>query len=291
MKKIFIPLISLLMPFVAAFGHEDGICAGSAALTFSDNKAEININTPLMDFKKGKKITVNTTVTDPMKKTVAKKSDTYKFIPGLSACQNITIDSLILWSPETPVFYTAFTEVSVKGKAVDSCRYTFAMRSARLSDNGCIELNGYYRIPKGVLMNNIPSITKTDMAELHRRLVSIKSFGADMIRLPYGKPDDILLEICDELGLMVMVEPEFAESLQRHPSVVGISSANGIPGKWIDDFTDRNSLIPSDILDKIRKQWNAAGKPVPVKDPVKTLPPAEIQIHEEKIPGHLRYQE
>ena len=111
------------------------------------------------------------------------------------------------WSPEAPVLYTLETTVSVGGVAVDVSRERFGFRTVEY-DAGGFRLNGKRRAFKGVcLHHDLGPLGAAFSKDAFRRQVSIlKDMGCDSIRTSHNTPARGLLEICDEMGMMVLAE-------------------------------------------------------------------------------------
>lgn len=123
--------------------------------------------------------------------------------------QNITISHPALWSPETPHLYVARTTVLADGIYQETVETTFGIRSVQIVPNVGFMLNGKVRKFQGVCLHHdlgpIGSAVSRDA--LRRQLLMLKEMGCDAIRTSHNMPAPEQIELCDELGIMVMCEP------------------------------------------------------------------------------------
>ena len=112
-----------------------------------------------------------------------------------------------LWTPETPYLYTLETTAKVDGKAVDSEKTRFGVRTVEWR-NGAFELNGVVRKINGVCMHHDlgPIGAAFNAAAFRRQVRLLKSIGCDAIRTAHNMPAPGQTDICDEMGMMVMAE-------------------------------------------------------------------------------------
>ena len=112
-----------------------------------------------------------------------------------------------LWSPETPNLYTARTRIMRKGHILDEVNTRFGIRS--LSYTPGFRLNGETRKFKGVCNHHDlgPLGAAVHKDALRHQLTMLKAMGCDAIRTSHNMPAPELVELCDEMGLMMMIEP------------------------------------------------------------------------------------
>ena len=112
------------------------------------------------------------------------------------------------WSPENPRLYTLVTEVYAKdGTLVDSKEERFGVRTLKCGD-GKFLLNGTARKFKGVCLHHDlgPLGAAFDKDAFRRQMTLLKEMGCDSLRTSHNMPGEEQLEVCDELGIMVMAE-------------------------------------------------------------------------------------
>ena len=112
------------------------------------------------------------------------------------------------WSPENPRLYTLVTEVYAKdGTPADRKEERFGVRTLRYGD-GKFLLNGTARKFKGVCLHHDlgPLGAAFDKDAFRRQMTLLKEMGCDSLRTSHNMPGEEQLEVCDELGIMVMAE-------------------------------------------------------------------------------------
>lgn len=230
----------------------------------AEKQANVQLATTVEGAEKGKDVLLSTTIFGPDGKPVATDSHTYRTYPGIEFKQNFIVENPKLWTPETPELYTARTDVSVDGNVVDTYSTRFGIRSIEVRDGKGFFLNGKKRKFKGVCNHHDlgPLGAAVNRSALRHQLEMLKDMGVDAIRTAHNMPAPELVELCDEMGLMMMLEPfddwgfrpkckngygslfnEWAEkdlvNMLRHyrnnPSVVMWSIGNEVPSQWGPD--------------------------------------------------------
>ena len=112
------------------------------------------------------------------------------------------------WSPENPRLDTLVTEVYAKdGTLADRKEERFGVRTLKYGD-GKFLLNGTARKFKGVCLHHDlgPLGAAFDKDAFRRQMTLLKEMGCDSLRTSHNMPGEEQLEVCDELGIMVMAE-------------------------------------------------------------------------------------
>jgi len=114
-----------------------------------------------------------------------------------------------LWSPESPYLYCARTRVYVGQTLCDTEYTTMGFRSIEYSLGKGFLLNGQPRKFKGVCLHHDlgPLGAAVDRDAILHQLTLLKDMGCDAVRTSHNMPAPELVALCEELGLMVMVEP------------------------------------------------------------------------------------
>ncbi|MCH5217746.1 MAG: DUF4982 domain-containing protein [Muribaculaceae bacterium] len=232
--------------------------------TVTKEYADVKLVTDVEGAKAGEKVTLTTTITDPEGKTVAKAADTFTVTPDGSYTQNIRVSDPQLWSPETPLLYTATTEVAVGGKTTDSYATRFGIRTIEFKAGEGFFLNGQKRKIQGVNNHHDlgPLGAAVNKSALRHQIEMLKDMGADAIRTSHNMPAPELVELADEMGMMLMLETfddwsfrpkskngygslfaDWAEKdvvnmvrqYRNNPSVIIWSVGNEVPSQWGPD--------------------------------------------------------
>ena len=229
----------------------------------SAKEASVSLAIEIEGAKKGEKIDVTTEIINPEGKVVARNNAPY-IAHGQKHTQNFLVADPQLWSPESPALYTARTTLKIDGKAVDSYDTRFGIRKLEYIPEKGFFLNGEPTKFKGVCNHHDlgPLGAAVNRSALRHQIELLKDMGANAIRTSHNMPAPELVELCDEMGMMLMVEPfddwsfrpkspngygrffsEWAErditNMVKHyrnnPSVVMWSIGNEVPSQWGPD--------------------------------------------------------
>lgn len=229
----------------------------------SAKEASVSLAIEIEGAKKGEKIDVTTEIINPEGKVVARNNAPY-IAHGQKHTQNFLVADPQLWSPESPALYTARTTLKVDGKTVDSYDTRFGIRKLEYIPEKGFFLNGEPTKFKGVCNHHDlgPLGAAVNRSALRHQIELLKDMGANAIRTSHNMPAPELVELCDEMGMMLMVEPfddwsfrpkspngygrffsEWAERditnmvkhFRNNPSVVMWSIGNEVPSQWGPD--------------------------------------------------------
>ena len=114
-----------------------------------------------------------------------------------------------LWSPETPNIYTARTRIYKNKEIIDEVNTPFGIRSVSYTPEHGFQLNGETRKFKGVCLHHDlgPLGVAIHKDALRHQLTMLKEMGCDAVRTSHNMPAPELVELCDEMGIMLCVEP------------------------------------------------------------------------------------
>jgi len=188
-----------------------------------------------------------------------------KLVPwaGTQTLSSFSIDSPALWSPGDPsLYYCLVLLKSVHGEDLASER--FGLRSFEFVKNGPFKLNGKRLLIRGTQRHEDHAGMAAAMTEdlMRQEMRLIKDLGANFIRLGHHQQSRVILDLCDELGLLVWEEipwcrgglggevyKEQARRMLRnmidqhrnHPSVIiwGIGNENDWPGDFEEFDKDK----------------------------------------------------
>ncbi len=204
-----------------------------------------------------KDIRILTDIVSPAGEVIATKDNTRKISHGQPFEQNFLVENPSLWSPETPYLYKAVSHIYADGKLVDEYTTVFGIRNIEIVADKGFFLNGKHRKFQGVCNHHDlgPLGAAINTAALRHQLALLKEMGCDAVRTSHNMPAPELVQLCDEMGFMMMVEPfdewdiakcengyhryfnEWAEKdmvnmlrqYRNHPSVVMWSIGNEVP--------------------------------------------------------------
>lgn len=223
----------------------------------------------------GEAIDVRTDIVAPDGRTVASRTNKY-YAHGQEMVQNLTVEHPELWSPDTPALYTARTTLSRDGRELDVYDTRFGIRTIEYVPEKGFYLNGELTKFRGVCNHHDlgPLGAAVNRSALRHQIEMLKDMGCNAIRTSHNMPAPELVELCDEMGVMLMVEPfddwgfrpksengygsyfnEWAvrdvENMVRHfrnsPSVVMWSIGNEVPSQWGPDGVRELTMLQETV--------------------------------------------
>ena len=137
-------------------------------------------------------------------------------VAGATSSADIRLDNPHLWSTTDPYLYTVQTSVTGSGAAggsatgahLDSATATFGVRWLVFSPTQGVMLNGQPLKLHGVDLHNdegaLGSVDNYDA--MYRQMSNLKAAGVNAFRTSHNPPSPELLDICQRLGIVMMVE-------------------------------------------------------------------------------------
>ncbi|MFD2718792.1 beta-galactosidase GalB [Hymenobacter monticola] len=149
-----------------------------------------------------------TEIKDVAGKVVATSTSNLAAAGAAEFDQTLQVPQPKLWSPETPVLYTASSKLYSGQTLKDTYTTRFGIRSFKFEKDKGFSLNGQPRKFKGVCNHHDlgPLGAAINTAALRRQLALLKDMGCDAIRTSHNMPAPELVQLCDEMGFMMMVE-------------------------------------------------------------------------------------
>lgn len=246
----------------------------------SHEKASVKMEMELDGVEKGDKIGVTTEIISPEGKVVASNNAPF-IVQGQNHFQNFLISQPELWSPENPQLYTARTKIEKDGKVVDSYDTRFGIRKLEYIPEQGFFLNGKPTKFKGVCNHHDlgPLGAAVNKSALRHQVELMKDMGANAIRTSHNMPAPELVELCDELGIMLMVEP-FDDWSFRPKSPNGYGSffnewAEKDITNMVKHYRNNPSVVMWSIGNEVPSQWgpNGVAELTMLQNLVKTLDP------------------
>lgn len=224
-----------------------------------DEYASVCLRTTILNAEKTE-LTVVTDIMDADGQVVSTKTNKGVINHGQPFTQNFIVERPKLWSPETPVLYKVVSKIYSGDTLLDTYSTRFGIRTIEyIADKG-FYLNGKRRKFQGVCNHHDlgPLGAAINVAALRHQLTLLKEMGCDAIRTSHNMPTPELVELCDEMGFMMMLEPfdewdiakcdngyhrffnEWAEKdmvnmlrqYRNNPCVVMWSIGNEVPTQW-----------------------------------------------------------
>ena len=246
----------------------------------TDKNARLDISTEL-SFKKKERVSVYSALLDANGKQVAKSASVVKTGKKNSATTvegEISIADPHLWSPDSPYLYTLATYVqdAKSGEVLDTYMQPVGLRYFSFDAEKGFSLNGKHMKINGVCLHHDAGAlgAVVNRRAIERQLQIMKEMGVNAIRSSHNPPAPELLELCDEMGLMVMDETfdmwrkkktahdyaryfnewherDMDDLIRRdrnHPSVIIWSIGNEVLEQWTDAAADTLSLEEANLI-------------------------------------------
>ena len=242
------------------------------------DEASVNLRMKIDGAARDEKVTVATDILAPDGRKVASSEAVY-VARGQEFAQNFLVKSPDLWSTSNPALYTARTTLSVGGKVVDSYDTRFGIRKLEYIPERGFFLNGEPTKFKGVCNHHDlgPLGAAVNRSALRHQIELLKDMGVNAIRTSHNMPAPELVELCDEMGVMLMVEPfddwgfrpkspngygsvfkdwaerditNMVEHYRNNPSVVMWSIGNEVPSQWGPDGMSELVML-QDLVHKL----------------------------------------
>lgn len=224
-----------------------------------DEYASVCLHTTILNAGKTE-LTVTTDIVDVDGQVVSTKTNKGYINHDQPFTQNFIVEQPKLWSPETPVLYKAVSKIYAGDTLLDTYTTRFGIRTIEYVPDKGFYLNGKRRKFQGVCNHHDlgPLGAAVNVAALRHQLTLLKDMGCDAIRTSHNMPAPELVELCDEMGFMMMLEPfdewdiakcdngyhrffnEWAEKdmvnmlrqYRNNPCVVMWSIGNEVPTQW-----------------------------------------------------------
>ncbi len=214
-------------------------------------------------------------VIDPRGRTVA-RSASNAVAPADDAI-DLHIEHPHLWSTTTPNLYTLRTTVIRGHRVVDRAGTAFGIRWLTFDPNQGISLNGQPLKLHGVDLHNdegaLGSVDNYDA--LWRQMSALKAMGVNAFRTSHNPPSPELIDVCQRLGIVMMVEAfdawdvgklsqdyhlyfnqwsdydikEMVDEAKNSPAVIMWSIGNEIPGWGTPPAVPIEQRLIKDIRD------------------------------------------
>ena len=200
---------------------------------------------------------------------------------GTTLVQKMKITKPVLWSVDKPSLYKLKTQLFRDGKMIDETINSFGIRSFYFDKDKGFFLNNESLKIKGVcLHHDLGALgAAINTRAIERQLEILKAMGCNAIRTAHNPPAPELLDLCDRMGFLVMVEAfdmwkkkknkfdyhsDFEEWHKRdlldmvlrdrnHPSVFMWSIGNEIR----EQFDSTGITITGELVDIVKKADNS----------------------------------
>jgi beta-galactosidase len=173
-----------------------------------DGSAQVTVKTRLYNPSSlSTPCTIAIEVSDSAGRSVHNATQTVPVWNNLAELAAFRIAAPELWSPETPHLYRCRVTLSTSaGKT--SLDERFGVRHTEFVEHGPFKLNGKRVLLRGTHRHadhaGVAAAMSDDLVRQEMQL--IRDMGANFIRLAHYQQDRLVLDLCDELGIMVWEE-------------------------------------------------------------------------------------
>jgi len=222
-----------------------------------DGSAKVSVRGSLYNpSNKNSRCKVSVEVTDAQGRSIHRSEQELSAWSGAAQLAAFSVAASELWSPETPHLYRC--RVSLSSDAGQTkLEERFGIRQIEFVEHGPFKLNGKRVLLKGTQRHADHAGVAAAMSDelVRQEMKMIREMGANFIRLGHYQQDRLVLELCDELGLMVWEEAPWCragiggeafkqnakgmlahmiEQHYNHPSIIlwGLGNEDDWPGEY-----------------------------------------------------------
>jgi beta-galactosidase len=193
---------------VARFGTT--VTTPDLASTIESGFASVQVVTDVVNHGAGPAdIEVSHAIRDPAGRIVARSRSPVPVAPGgARATALLRVDDPVLWSIEAPATYTVETSLWIRHRQVDRVVNRFGVRRVEIDPARGMSINGRYAKIRGVdLHHDLGALgAAVHRDAVWRQLSIMKRMGVNALRTAHNPPAPAVIEACEQLGIVVMVE-------------------------------------------------------------------------------------
>ncbi|MDX2429681.1 MAG: glycoside hydrolase family 2 TIM barrel-domain containing protein [Bacteroides sp.] len=177
----------------------------------STGKAQINVSTEIQNTgRKARRFEIRYDIVGPGGRLAAEGKLT-SFVDSRDSdtiLNHFQLDDPLLWSPESPNLYVVNCYLMDGNKQIDHTQTIHGIRSALFDPDHGFLLNGEKKMLKGVNLHHDGGElgAAVPLESWRRRLLILKELGVNALRLAHNPHAPGMLDLCDELGFLVIDE-------------------------------------------------------------------------------------
>ncbi|MDV7185923.1 beta-galactosidase GalB [Lutibacter sp. TH_r2] len=174
-------------------------------------KAEVNIETKIVSAaKSSEEVVLKTIILNSKGIQVVENLKKITIHKNWEVVENVglTVENPDLWDLNNPVLYTAKSSILINKKIVDEYETKFGIREIEFDKDKGFLLNGNQVELNGVCMHHDqgPLGTAINYRAKQRQMEIMQSMGVNALRTSHNPPSPEILQVCDELGIVVIAE-------------------------------------------------------------------------------------
>ena len=235
----------------------------------ADRSAQVSVKGRLYNpSQQTRRCRVSVQVSDASGRLIHESSQTVSPWTGLTELAEFRVTAPELWSPDSPHLYRC--RVTLSSPAGEThLEERFGIRQLEFVEHGPFKLNGQRTLLRGTQRHADHAGVAAAMSDdlVREEFELIREMGANFVRLAHYQQDRLVLDLCDELGLMVWEEVPWcragvgSEAFQKntrdmlarmidqhcnHPSIIlwGLGNEDDWPNEYpgIDQQAIRNFM-------------------------------------------------
>jgi beta-galactosidase len=238
-----------------------GICVTTPVATTVDARVEVS-TTILNKLSENETVRVEQTLVDQKGREVGTADGSVNVASSGRTVfrQSFRVDKPKLWKTSDPNMYNLITRLFVEGKQTDEYVTPVGIRTFRFDSEKGFILNGMRLKINGVCLHHDMGAlgSAVNSAAIKRQLKLLKEMGCNAIRTSHNPPAPELLDLCDQMGFLVM--DEAFDGWAKPKTMFDYSKDFG---KWSDRdlsdliLRDRNhpSIVLWSIGNEVGEQW------------------------------------
>lgn len=226
-------------------------------LSANNKKASIKLSMQLYNPDQlEEEVSLRITVLSPKGKEIHSQALNIESFEGMEEVLEFELKDIELWSPEHPALYSCQISLSTPHGS-QALEEKFGLRQFEFKEKGPFYLNGERLLLRGTHRHEDHAGVAAAMTEemMREEMLLMKEMGVNFIRLGHYQQSRIILDLCDELGILVWEEIPWCrggiggEAYQQqgkrmlrnmiyqhfnHPSVIiwGLGNENDWPGDF-----------------------------------------------------------
>src|SRR5579859_290654 len=231
----------------------------------TDQQARLRISTTLRSAQTGQSCTLQQVLYDANGNKVTTLTLPYTAKDTLNTVQqDLWFPAAQRWSPEHPYLYTLETSLFIGNRLIDRQMTRTGIRQFQFDFRQGFLVNGHHLKIKGVcLHHDLGALgAAVNTAAMRRQLLILKEMGCNAIRTAHNPPAPEFLDLCDEMGFLVMDEAFDMWQKKKNKYDYSLDFA-----QWhrrdLEDQVRRDRNHPSifiwSIGNEIREQFDASG--------------------------------
>ena len=245
LNPIHIPLYGTYVTTPKITSESAIIKVSTKVSNFSSQRKICRLVSEIVD-KNGKKVAGFTSVSQ------VSSHETFSFD------QNIELSKPILWSTENPYMYKVISKVFTGNELVDVYETPLGVREIRMTPDRGLLINGKKVVAVGGDLHHDLGCLGSAAFErgYEKRLQALKAMGCNSIRLSHNPHANVLLDLCDKMGILVISEVYDKWTSQFYGGEASFENS------WRDDVTawierDRNHpsiyiwSVGNEVLDQL----------------------------------------